>query len=340
MENPQNEIHPTIYLLRGDDNLAMTQFVEALFAKLGDPGMADLNTTRLDGRTASDEDLRTAATSMPFLTDRRLVILGHPLTKLNSENARTRFLDLLSKLPDTTALVLLVEDNIKWDSYARAEVWQSLKDSHWLMKWVHKQPKERILIRDCLLPNLSQMPKWIMDKARKLEGQFTLDGAQALAGLLENDTQLAEIEIEKLLVYVDRRRPVDEQDVIALTASSATVSVFDMVDSLTEGNGRSAIRLLHKLLETEEPMIIFAMIIRQYRLLIQAREMLDNGQPVDQVIRELGFGGKKAVAQARRYSIQQLEALYHRLLSFDEAIKTGQMPVDLMLDTLVAEFTH
>ena len=47
----------------------MTHFVEELYGRMSDPSTADLNTTRLDGRQASDEDLRNAAFAMPFLAD-------------------------------------------------------------------------------------------------------------------------------------------------------------------------------------------------------------------------------------------------------------------------------
>jgi DNA polymerase III delta subunit len=47
----------------------------------------------------------------------------------------------------------------------------------------------------------------------------------------------------------------------------------------------------------------------------------------------------KLLIQARRFSLPDLEAEYHRLLDLDEAIKTGQMPGDLALETFVADFT-
>ena len=45
----------------------------------------------------------------------------------------------------------------------------------------------------------------------------------------------------------------------------------------------------------------------------------------------------KALRQARGFSMQKLEDIYHRLLQIDEQAKTGQMPLDLALDLLVAE---
>ena len=41
---------PTVYLLYGDDELAMADFVARLREKLGDPSTADLNTVRFAAR--------------------------------------------------------------------------------------------------------------------------------------------------------------------------------------------------------------------------------------------------------------------------------------------------
>ena len=125
------EEKPVVFILRGDDPVAMEQFVDALFARMGDPGLAELNTVRLDGRTASDEDIQTATISMPFLAERRLAILTHPLDKLKAAAAQQRFTALLDRLPATTALVLIQEDSLRWNSRSKGMDWDVLHDGHW-----------------------------------------------------------------------------------------------------------------------------------------------------------------------------------------------------------------
>ena len=80
-------------VFHGDDPVAIERHIADLLAHMGDPGMAELNTSRLDGRQASQEDLRTAALAMPFLAPRRLVILRNPLARAEGKNkaAQERF---------------------------------------------------------------------------------------------------------------------------------------------------------------------------------------------------------------------------------------------------------
>jgi DNA polymerase III delta subunit len=77
-------------------------------------------------------------------------------------------------------------------------------------------------------------------------------------------------------------------------------------------------------------------------LLVQAREMLDDGQDrhISGELRLPSFVADKLAAQARRFTMPQLEDLYHRLLLLDENMKTGLAPADLALDTFIAELNR
>ncbi len=100
-------------------------------------------------------------------------------------------------------------------------------------------------------------------------------------------------------------------------------------------------RLLHNLLDEMDPLQIYSMILRQFRLLIQTRELQDNGGTLDEVTRTLNlhpYVGKKIFNQAQRFSLAELEAIYRDLFEMDERIKTGRVEPDLALEAFVAGF--
>lgn len=333
MEN-QNE-KPVVYVFHGDDPFAIRRQVDAMVKQMGDPALADLNITRLDGKQASDDDIRSAANAMPFLTERRLVILTHPFAKLTSDATRKRFAALLDGLPPSTALVLVLDD-----TYERRD-WKTLHGAHWLRRWMNAAGP-RAMYKLCQLPAMNRMPEWIREEARRQGGLFNPDAAAALTAHVGNDTQLASLEINKLLIFVDFKRAVEVEDVEDMTAQGGQADVFEMVDAMASGNTRQALALLHRLLESQEPISLFGMITRQFRLLLQARELIDEGRG-SQTAGELrlpGFVADKLSNQARRFSMAQLEQIYHRLLLLDEAMKTSQTPSDLALDTFIAELAQ
>lgn len=328
---------PIVYVFHGDDPLTIRRQVEEMVNKMGDPTIAELNTTRLDGRQASDDDVRSAANAMPFLADRRMVILSNPFARLNTDAARKRFLSLLDGLPSSTALLLVVEDVFE------QKKWKSLPevDSNWMRKWL-RAAGGRALYRLCALPRMSEMQEWVRKEALRQGGKFTPEAASALVAHMGNDTQAASLEIDKLLIFVDRKRAVDIGDVEEMTAQGGQADIFEMVDAMASGNTRQALSVLHQLLETQEPLSLFGMVTRQFRLLLQAREVLDEGRG-SQIASELHihpFVADKLSGQARRFSMAQLEAIYHRLLLLDETMKTSQMPSDLALDTFIAELAR
>ena len=61
------------YIFHGNDSHSQREELAKLTAKLGDPGLLDLNTTRFEGYV-SFRDLSQACDAMPFLAPVRLVI--------------------------------------------------------------------------------------------------------------------------------------------------------------------------------------------------------------------------------------------------------------------------
>jgi len=286
-----------------------------------------MNTARLDARSASDSDLNNAINAMPFLAKRRLVLLSNPSSKYNNASSRKKFLEYIEKAPDTTRLVM----------YESVELKEAEK--HWMVKWAGKNEK-LIQTKAFMLPRLREMTGWIVNETKKQEGQIEPRAAEMLKDMVGVDTRQAGMEISKLLAYVNWARPINTSDVEAVCIVTSQQSVFDFVDALSNGNGKTAQHLLHRLLESEDPFSLWGMVVRQFRLLLQAREILDGRGNKDDVARALGvhpFVAEKTTQQAGRFSVEFLEHVYRKLLGIDEGVKTGQVTLDLALDTLVVE---
>jgi DNA polymerase-3 subunit delta len=326
---------PVIYLLHGEDEFEIASFVSDLEAKLGDPASRAMNLTRLDGRSYNPDELLSVAGAMPFLAKRRLVVLTHPSARLPSQPARKKFLGQLGKIPTTTALVL-IEYHILTDEQDRRK-----GKIHWLEKWALKAG-DRVYIKAFPLPKGQMMGHWIQDQARKYGGRFAPGAADLLGGLVGGDPRLADQEINKLLAYVNYKRAVEADDIELLTPDAGQGNIFVLVDSLAGGDGRSTMNMLLRLLEVRDGISIFSMVVRQFRLLLLAREVLDQGGDNREVMRQLklpAFLAEKLAIQARRFRLADLEMTYHRLLELDVAMKTGQLSSDLALETFVANFT-
>lgn len=87
--------------------------------------------------------------------------------------------------------------------------------------------------------------------------------------------------------------------------------VFKFVESLRPANQREMLTLFKKYCSQEYPEIILAMIVRQFRLLLNPRQLA-------------GWQKDRVAAQAKRFTPQKLRAIYKTLLQIDYEQKTGQ----------------
>ena len=329
------------FLIHGDNEFEISERVADFKQKIGDDSMRDLNITVLDGRKTTLSEVQHAADSIPFLADKRLVIVEGLLTRLASRKAKDStdeaapsgaakeflngLVDYVPRLPDTTRLVFVE--------------FQPLNAKHPLIKLAEQQKGKTNIA--CPQPVAGELPRWITDRAKKHGGSIEFAAAQRLAVLIGGDLRRLDSELNKLITYVNTQRSITVKDVNLLVSDASTSSVFDLVDALGKREGKRAAHELHHLLDQgENPLGLLAMIVRQYRLLILVKEMQGRNLSPDAMAKELGqhpFAIKKINEQARHYrDIAQLEAIYRRLLEIETEIKTGQTGDVLALDLLVA----
>ncbi len=320
----------TLYLLHGDDDLRIEEEAIRLENQFDDPSNPGLNTSSFDGASADVGEIMGAALAFPFLAERRLVIvkdLVAHLTRKGAGNTGKKALETLIQqlpdLPDWARLILIerqrIDEKNKLVQLARS----------------HERAAEKL----CLVPK--DTTQWISKRAQETYGTpINSQAAHALAMVTNGDLRAADSELYKLSLYVDGARAISEEDVSLLTPYVSETSMFDMVDALAEGRTTAAASLLHRLLgQQEDPFALYGMIIRQFRLLLLAKEhLVGGGSPKDLpgVLGVHAYPAEKAAKQSRSFTIPQLERIYRLLQEYDWKMKTGRIEPLLALDLLVA----
>ncbi len=329
---------PTFYILHGDNAFDREAYVAEMRARMDDTGTADLNTMTFDGRNADVADVFNAACAVPFLSDRRLVIVSGWLSWLARSGAGSagketlaRIVGQLSTLPDTARLVFVERE--------------ALKETHPVLKAARADP--RGFVRLFALPPLQQVPAWIISRAGHYGITIEPAAAAMLTALSGGDLIRLDGELFKLAAYVGDGGVAREDAVAALTSHTYFPEslIFTMVDAIGQRDSQTALRALHRQLkatgdDTGAVLSLFGMIVRQFRLLIQAREHLDRGRgyggALAEALRLHKFVAEKIERQSRNFTLRDLEAIYHRLLEIDREVKTGRTDLVLALDVLVA----
>ena len=164
----------------------------------------------------------------------------------------------------------------------------------------------------------------------------------SLVAAVGPNARLLNSELVKLATYCGERT-VRAEDVRALVGEARKANVFAMVDALGQRQTGVALRELRRLLaEGDHPLRVMAMVIRQFRMLLQVKELSEGGAPPEEISRPKDRGRRREPCQgcrrqARNFSFSQLEQIYGRLLEWDLQVKTGVREPEAALELLVVE---
>ena len=318
---------PTIYHLYGDDRLAMEEILDSLQEQLGDQSSAAMNVQTFSASRFDLAEFEENCLSIPFLAPRRIIVLDGIESLPKDKSWLERFTDVLENLPASTALVLIEERKRTRSNRKPA--------SHPIAKWVSNHP-EISFTRECMIPQGGGFVRWIQERCAVLGGAINADAARLLAEWVIEDPFQADQEIRKLIDFVNAEREISVDDVQKLTPFQSQSNIFALVDAIGERKGRQAQRLLAHLLENEDAGYAFAMVVRQFRLLLIAREAIEDRIPLTQMLSLPPFVVQKIEAQARSFDDHELKQIYANLLYIDVKSKTSSMDVGVGLDTLIA----
>lgn len=336
-----------IYVLYGEDTYTRQRALERMKARLGDPALASLNTTLLEGDKLTLGALQNACDTLPFLTEKRLVVVRNLLGRFEpprregsaGEGAEASRLkgnkdkelaedlqDYLPKVPPTTALVFL-EDRFSPENP--------------LFPLINSLPH---FLKEFSPPQGEELYRWIKEQVEDEGGQISPEATVTLAAFMGNNLQALSLEVSKLVSYTGGTRPIQEADVHLLVDAVQEATVFQLADAMAARNRKRALETLHILLNRGvNANYILVMIARQFRILLEMKELVSSGVAPAQIQSKLGlhpFVAQKAQDQARAFSLERLEGIYKQLLALDAAIKQGRIEPETALDILVAELTR
>ena len=334
-----------LYVLHGDDEFTRSEELAKLRSKLGDPTVASLNTTVLSGRDVNLSALVQACDALPFMAERRLVIVQDLLSRFEPKEGRKTSKDRQPKASAADAAFVkgLLEYLPRMPEAARLAFVESrpLSASNPVLIALPSDRKT-VYIKEFEPPKGRELERWIEQRMVSKGGKIEPQAAQELARLAGNDLRQLDQELEKLLAYANFQRDITVSDVHSLVHAAQTVNVFALVDSIGLRQGDRATNYLHELLEGgAAPLYLLTMIERQFRILLQVKELHERRASMAEMQKALGIRQdwviEKSLRQAQHFSLSHLEEIHRHLAEVEFNIKTGEITDVLALDLLVTE---
>jgi DNA polymerase III subunit delta len=319
------------YVLHGDEEYQKAERVADLRSRVAGDTAGGLNVSELDGRNATVLEVLNASRAMPFLAERRLVIVYGLLEQLakGGQSGAPELQSLvegLETLPDTARLLLV--EGIK------------LSANHPVVKLAADSDAGHELVYDKL--EGAKLEAWVASRAQSKGPGITHSAVRLLIRDTRGDLRQLDGWLEVLAASVDYRRPIDDEVVGEHVPVAREAEIFDLVDNIGLRQTDRALEQVRILLdEGRHPLQMLSMIARQVRMLITMSEQSKRGIAPPDTLRQLGlrptYTGlyRSLLEQSRRFGLVELEDLQRELVALDYAIKTGQVEPEVGLQTLV-----
>lgn len=307
-----------LYLIYGEEDYLQDLLVQNLRSALVTKDMEAFNLDILDGEKVSPAQVVERAITFPVFAERRLVIVNNPSffqtskkegDEKNSSPGIQVLLDYFENPLSTTCLVFLVKGGL--DKRKKA-----VKDII----------KKGVLIETPSLKG-NHLNEWLQEEVRLLGKRIEPKALEYIILHTNHDLRHLKSELEKLDLYTADQKTISLELVEKLLTKTGEASIFVLIDSIGLRKGEEAILELRNLLEKgEAPVKVLFMITRQFRLILSAKDLAQQGYTEKQITTELAvhpFVAGKLLRQARNFSFQELESAMFLLLEGDYALKTS-----------------
>ncbi len=326
-----------LYLLTGQDDFSLNESLEKLKKDIVDPALAGANTTVLEGQQITMDQLRPIVETLPFMAEKRLVIIKGLLERFEPKRKSGRQRKAkkgteqkdsskslgayLGQIPDRTVLVLIDRE---------------IKGSNPLLK----ELTGKVKVKSFPLLKGDKLRQWIEKRVVAESGSISPQAAGLLLKLVGSNLWIMSSEINKLTLFASGRR-IEEEDVNSLVSYAQQANVFVMVDAILESKAGVAEQMLQWLLQRgATSAYILAMLSRQVQLIVRTRGMRSQKKSNMEIQNKLGitadFAFRKIMEQADNYPLPRMRKVYAQLLEVDLAIKTGKYDGELALNILIA----
>lgn len=304
-----------VYLLYGEESFLKQSYKKKL--KEAVAGDDTMNYNYFEGKGLDVNELISLSDTMPFFSDKRLIIIENSgFFKTSSE----ALADYLPMIPDTTCIIF-VEDAV--DKRNR----------------LFKKVKELGHAAEMKRQDSAQLARWagtiLAQNGRKITGS-TMNLFLERTG---DDMENIRMELEKLISYTMGSDVVTTEDMEAVTTVQVTNKIFDMVNAIVTRKTRLAMDLYEDLLTLKEPpMRILFLIARQFNQLLLVKEMTAKGTDRGTIASKLKippFVAGKVSAQAGAFTREQILSYVKGCVEAEEAVKTGKMNDRMAVELLI-----
>ena len=331
----KNKNFENIYLLYGREYYLIDNAIKNFKESLNE-SMIDFNLDIIDGKEVLLDQVLSSIETLPFMDDKKITIIKDfellkGKRKNFSEGDEKYFIDYLDNISESTVLVFVVYGEVD------------------KRKKIVKKIQEKGIVFNCDKISDMDLFKWTKRKFESFGA--IIENAQVMyfiesQGYRDKNSEktLADLENEiiKISSFVGKENKVTNEIIDRLSQKKIENDIFKLIDYIGEKNSSSAIKILNDMIEEGESVLgIFAMISRQFKTVLQVKQLQLEGRSINDICQMLNvrqFVVNKALKQSRNFSNEVIIDMLNFILENDFKIKNGLIKDTLAVEILVSKY--
>ena len=307
-----------VYLFSEEEEYLKEDALRRIKEALIKPEFLQFNYDLLSGKEISGTELLNKLLTLPIGQGKRLIVI-RDAQKLNP-SVKERIIEYL-KSPSPTSCLILWAPKVD----LRKKFYTTIERGG---KSVVFHP-----LRD------RELSLWIKDYLSRRKQKISADALDLLMERVGNNLGEMAGELEKLLIHIEKRREINLKDVESLVGAVKAYTIFALTDTIGKKRKKEALSILSRMMDegTSATEILY-MIVRQFRLLLRTRNLLEKKFSENKIIQALvvrPFVVKNLVIQARNFSLEKLIESFQNLLQAEVEIKSSIKTPRMILELLI-----
>lgn len=324
---------PSLVLLHGKEQYLVEWALDLIASKFVNDAMRAFDYVSLRDETATLDAVTEACETLSMLSPRRVVVVTgfSPLEgkrqKGFSEADETQLAEYIRNIPDSTILILTCETPDK-------------------RKKLYKACEAAGRVYDFTTLSEKDLTAFIVKRfktAGKICKQSVINEIIQNSGYYHKETDYnlynLENDLKKIIAHSEGEE-ITGSDVLGVISGNLESYIFALMDSISTGKKGEAFKLLYSILGKGENVYkILSMVISQYELTLDVKELREQGYLPADIVKTLGiheFRVKKALSIGEKYTTASLRKTLTRAYETDRNIKTGLIGQNLALEMLIA----
>lgn len=320
-----------VYLVQGKEpylqELARKVFLETIVA----PEDQDLNVGRFNMEEVSIQTAIQDAESVPFFGERRLVLVDNPSfftgekEKKSMDHQLERLQAYLENPMESSVMVFFAPYD-KLDQ----------------RKKIVKLLKKVAVLLDASELTERDVKQYIQDSLRNHQYSIQEEALETLLVKTQYSLTNSMKELDKLMIASIDTKMIPLELVESLVAKTLEQNIFELGESILKKEGVKALQIYHDmLLQKEDPLKMNAILLGQFRLLLQVSYLKREGYQEPEIQKTLGvhpYRVKIALQQSRRFGLSLLEKAFMQLVDTEYALKTSVGIKEMQLEWFILQF--